>query len=283
MPGPYTRNIDQPDEVVEAGKVISEIVTLGGISLARDTHQPGWRWSEHIKPLVGTEWCESRHVGYALRGRIRVLMIDGTEFDCRPGDLMDLAPGHDAWVLGDEPFEMLAWVGSTTWLSPIQTLKERVLVSLLFTDIVDSTGIAQQVGDRRWTELLNTHNQVMSDVVDRHRGQINKLTGDGMLAAFDGAARAVRCAIACRQSARDLGLTIRAAVHTGEIEFTGEELHGLAVHEASRLMSHAGPGEVLVSELTKNFVRDARFAFEDRGELELRGVDEAIRAYVVLE
>jgi class 3 adenylate cyclase len=283
MPAPFTRNIDEPDEVIEADKIISEIVSLGGISLAHDIHQPGFRWSEHIKPVVGTEWCESRHIGYALRGRLQIVMRDGAEFDCRPGDLMDIPPGHDAWVLGDEPFEMLAWVGSTTWLSPLQTLKERVLVTLLFTDIVDSTGVAQRVGDRRWTELLNAHNQMMSDTIDRYRGQLAKLTGDGILAVFDGAARAVRCASACRQAAHDLGLTIRAAVHTGEIEVTGEELHGLAVHEASRLMHHARPGEVLVSDVTVSFARDARLSFEDRGEFDLRGVDQAIRAFALLE
>lgn len=281
--GPYTRNFDEPDEVIEVEKVTAEIISLGGITLARDIHQPGWRWSYHVKPLVGTEWCESRHVGYALRGRAHIAMRDGTEFDCRPGDLIDIHPGHDAWVLGDEPWEMLSWVGGTTWLSPLQTLKERVLVTLLFTDIVDSTGTAQEIGDRHWTELLNAHNQRMSDTVDRYRGQIAKLTGDGMLAVFDGAARAVRCAIACRLAGEDLGLAIRAAVHTGEIQVTGDEIHGLAVHEASRLMSHAQPGEILVSDLTRNFARDSQVGFEDRGELELRGVEQALRAYAVME
>lgn len=280
---PYTRNFDEPDEVIEVEKVNAKVISLRGINLAHDTHQPGWRWSEHVKPLVGTEWCESRHVGYVLRGRGHIVMRDGTGFDCRPGDLMDIPPGHDAWVLGDEPWKVLSWIGGTTWLSPLQTLKERVLITLLFTDIVDSTGTAQRIGDRHWAELLNAHDQRMSDTVDRYRGQIAKLTGDGMLAVFDGAARAVRCAVACRSSAQDLGLAIRAAVHTGEIEVTGEELHGLAVHEASRLLSHARPGEILVSDLTKNFARDSQLGFEDRGELELRGVEQALQAYAVLD
>jgi class 3 adenylate cyclase len=208
-------------------------------------------------------------------------MKDGTEFDCRPGDLMDIPAGHDAWVLGDEPFESLAWMGGTTWLAPLQTLKDRVLVTLLFTDIVDSTGLAARLGDRKWVDLLDGHNQRLADTVDRFRGQIAKLTGDGVLAVFDGAARAIRCALACQRDANDLDLTIRAAVHTGEVELAGDEIHGLALHEASRIMSLAGPGEVLVSEVTKAFARDSQLEFEDRGEVELRGLSEPMRLHSV--
>lgn len=282
MAAPYTRNFDQPDEVVELEKVRSETITLGTITVAYDVHQPGWRWSEHVKPLVGTEWCESRHVGYILRGRLGVRLADGTEFMCRPGDLIDIPPGHDGWVVDDEPLESLGWVGGTTWLSPVQTLKERVLVTLVFTDIVDSTRIAARIGDRRWAELLSSHDQAMADTVDRYRGHIAKLTGDGMVAVFDGAARAIRGAIACRQAAEGLGLTIRAAVHTGEIEQAGDEIHGIVVNESARLMAAAGPGEVLVSDVTRTFARDGRLVFEDRGELELRGVEGPFRAHAVV-
>jgi class 3 adenylate cyclase len=277
----YTRNFDDPDEVIEVDKVRSEIISLGGVSLAHDFHEPGWRWSEHIRPVVGTEWCESRHVGYVLKGHLRIMMKDGTEFDCRPGDLMDIPAGHDGWILGDEPFESLAWMGGTTWLSPLHTLKERVLVTLLLTDIVDSTGMARRMGDRRWTDVLSNHNQRIADTVDRFRGQIAKLTGDGVLAVFDGASRAIRCAIACQRDAKNLDLTIRAAVHTGEVELAGDEIHGLAIHEASRIMSHAGAGEVLVSDLTKAFARDSQLEFEDRGNFDLRGLSEPVRLHSV--
>jgi len=196
---------------------------------------------------------------------------------------MDIPPGHDAGVIGDEPFETLAFMGGATWLTPLQILKERILVTLLFTDIVDSTGMARRLGDRKWAELLGSHNQRMGGTIDRHRGQVAKLTGDGLLAVFDGAARAIRCAMACRQDARDLGLEIRAAVHTGEVEMAGEEIHGMAVHEASRIMAHAGPGEVLVSDPTMTFARGTHLEFEDRGVVEMRGPNEPLRLHAVTD
>jgi class 3 adenylate cyclase len=273
--------LDNSDEVVEVEKLRSEIVNLGGISFSHDVHQPGWRWSEHVRPLVGTEWCEFRHVGYVVSGRFKFMLKDGIEFECRAGDVVDVPAGHDAWTLGDEPFEMVAWMGGSTWLNPLLTLKDRVLVTLLFTDIVDSTRMVERVGDRAWLELLANHDQRMTAAVDRFRGRLAKLTGDGLLAVFDGAARAIRCAIACQREAADLGLLIRAAVHTGEIELAGEEIHGLAIHEASRIMAHAGPGEVLVSDHTKALARDDQLHFDDRGEVELRGVTEPVRLHAV--
>jgi class 3 adenylate cyclase len=283
MSATYTRNFEDPDEVIEVAKVRSEMLSLGGMSFSHDIQEPGWRRSEHIRPLVGTEWCETRHVGYVLKGRMRIRLKDGTEFDCQPGDVMDIPAGHDGWILGDEPFETVAWMGGATWLSPLQTLKERVLVTLLFTDIVDSTGVAQRLGDQAWGDLLSSHNQRMAESVDRFRGQLAKFTGDGFLAVFDGAARAIRCAVACRREAAALGLTIRAAVHSGEVEVASEEIQGIAVHEASRIMSHAGPGEVLVSDLTRILARDPQMRFEDLGDFELRGMDETVRLHSVTE
>lgn len=275
------RSFDQPDEVIELEKVRSEMVSLNGMTLARDVHQPGWRWSEHVRPLVATEWCESHHVGYQLTGSLRVHLTDGTEFDVKAGDMLDIPAGHDAWVLGDEPVESLNWVGGATWLSPLQTLKERVLVTMLFTDIVDSTATAQRLGDRRWVELLGDHDRRMAEIIDRFRGRIIKTTGDGFLAIFDGAARAIRCALSCVKGAEGLGLRIRAAVHTGEVEMAGDEVHGVAVHEAARIMSLAAAEEVLVSEVTRVFARDAQLSFSDKGELELRGLQESIRLHSV--
>jgi class 3 adenylate cyclase len=279
----YTRSFASPDEVIEIEGVRSEIVDLGGITLARDTHQPGWRWSTHVRPLVGTEWCESRHVGLVLKGRMHVLTIDGAEFDVAEGDVIDLPPGHDAWVVGDEVLVTVAWMGARTWLMPLHALKERVLVTLVFTDIVDSTGTARRLGDRAWTELLASHDQRLADVVDQFRGRVAKLTGDGMLAVFDGAARAIRCALTCRKAVSDLGLSIRAAVHTGEIGLVGDEIHGLAVHEASRILKVAQANEVLVSATTADLVRDAELSFDDRGEHELRGLNDLRRLFAVTE
>ncbi len=275
----YRRNFDEPDEVVEVEKARSELISLGGLTIAHDTHQPGWHWAEHVGPQVGSTSCQSHHMSFVIRGRLQVRLDDGTEFECRQGDVMDVPPGHDSWVIGDEPFEVLAFMGGATWLAPLQSMRERVLVTLLFTDIVDSTGLARRLGDHGWAELLGNHNRRVSESVRRHGGDVSKLTGDGMLAVFDGAARAIRCAVACRQDAADLGLAIRAAVHTGEVEVAGEEIHGLAVHEAARILNHAEEGQVIVSDLTRAFTRGTHLQFEDVGEVDLRGLESPIRLH----
>ena len=200
MANGYHKNMRQADEVIEIPKARSQLVHLGGTTVSFDSHESGWRWSEHVKPLVGTELCEARHIGTVISGRMGIRLQDGTEFVCEPGDVVDIPPGHDGWVVGEEPLKTIVWVGGTTWLAPLNALKERVLVTLLFTDIVDSTSTAQALGERRWTELLTTHDQRMTDAVDRYRGHIAKFTGDGILAIFDGAARAIRCGLHCRAS-----------------------------------------------------------------------------------
>jgi class 3 adenylate cyclase len=279
----YRHNFDDADEIIELERLTSKVLSLGGLSLSLDIHHPGWHWEEHVKPLVGTEWCEAHHIGYVLSGQGGIRLRDGTELRLRGGDVVDIPPGHDGWTVGEEPMVMLSWMGATTWLGPVTTLKERVLVTLLFTDIVDSTGTAQRLGDRRWLDLLAGHNQRMSELIDRYRGGLIKFTGDGMLSFFDGAVRAVKCALACQRDAADLGLSIRAGVHTGEVEMTGDDAHGLAIHEAQRIMTHADPGEVLVSATTMALARDPHLRFQDRGEVQLRGLDEAMGLYRVTE
>lgn len=277
----YVRSFSVPDEVVEIETVRSEMITQGGMTVSHDVQQPGWRWSVHIKPLVGTEWCQVRHIGVVLRGRIRYLLEDGTEFEAGPLDLMDIPPGHDAWVIGDEPLETIAWTGARGWIAPLETLSERVLATVLFTDIVDSTGTALRLGDRTWADTLNSHEVRTRETVERFRGKVIKNTGDGILATFDGAARAVRCAVALRDAAADLDIRIRAAVHTGEIESTGSDIRGLTIHEASRVLGLARADEILVSAVTAGLAGDGGIAFEDRGEHDLRGLTGARRIYAV--
>lgn len=269
---PYVRSFASPDEVIEIETVRSEMITHGGMTVSHDIQQPGWRWSEHVAPLVGAEWCQVRHIGVVLRGRMHVLLEDGTEFDAGPLDFMDIPAGHDAWVVGDEPLETIAWTGAKGWLAPLESLSERVLATVLFTDVVDSTGTAMRLGDRAWADLIAVLEGRTREALERFRGREIKMTGDGVLAAFDGAARAVRCAIALRDGTGDLGLEIRAAVHTGEIELAGSDIRGVAVHEASRMLGLAGAGEVLVSAVTASLAGDAGIQFQDRGEHELRGL-----------
>jgi class 3 adenylate cyclase/pimeloyl-ACP methyl ester carboxylesterase len=148
----------------------------------------------------------------------------------------------------------------------------RVLATVLFTDIVGSTEIAARLGDQHWAELLDRHDAVVALELDRHRGRQVKSTGDGMLATFDGPARAVRCAQAIQESVRPLGLEVRAGVHTGEIEHRGDDIGGIAVHIGQRISTLAPAGAVYVSRTVTELVTGSGLVFEARGEHELRGV-----------
>jgi class 3 adenylate cyclase len=277
----YVQPFAEPDELIELDTVRSEMITRGGITVSHDVQHPGWRWSTHIRPLVRTDWCAVRHFGVVVRGQMHFLLEDGTEFDVGAMSLMDVPAGHDAWVVGDEPVETIAWTGVKEWLRPLDTLSERVLATLVFTDLVDSTTTAARLGRGAWGELLANHEQRSRDVVARFRGRTIKTTGDGILAMFDGAARAVRCAVALRDAATGIGLEMRTAVHTGEVDMVEDDIRGIAIHEASRMLALAGASQVLVSATTAALIRDLEVALEDLGEHELRGIDAARRIYAV--
>jgi class 3 adenylate cyclase len=149
---------------------------------------------------------------------------------------------------------------------------ERVLATVLFTDIVDSTRRAAEMGDQAWTRLLDRHDEIAKQLVEKHRGELIKNTGDGILATFDGPGRAVRCALAMGPAARQIGLTLRAGLHTGEIELCGRDIGGVAVNAAARVMSQCAPGEVLVSRVVTDLVAGAGLKFAERGAHELKGL-----------
>lgn len=274
----YVRSFDEPDEVIELETIRSELVSQRGTTIARDVHHPGWRWSTHIRPLVGTEWCEVHHQGLVLGGRLHVVLRDGTEFEAVSMNVIDIPPGHDAWVVGDEPVVTVGWAGAKHWLAPL-VFGDRVLASIVFTDIVDSTGTARRLGDRGWSDVLANHESRTRDVLSRFRGREVKMTGDGVLATFDGAARAVRCAVALRDDATHVGLAVRVAVHTGEITVSSDDISGVAVHEASRLLGLASPGQVLLSAATVGLAGDAAADLDDLGDHALRGIDNPMRVY----
>jgi pimeloyl-ACP methyl ester carboxylesterase len=149
---------------------------------------------------------------------------------------------------------------------------ERVLATVLFTDIVDSTRSAAAMGDQRWRRMLDDHDRLAQQVIGRHRGNLVKSTGDGVLATFDGPGRAVRCALAFGSAAKQIGLPLRAGLHTGEIEIRGADIGGVAVHAAARVMSHCGSDEVLVSRVVTDLVAGAGLRFAERGSYELKGL-----------
>ena len=158
---------------------------------------------------------------------------------------------------------------------------DRVLATVLFTDIVGSTDRACELGDHCWTELLERHHQTLRALIGRYRGTEVKTTGDGFLATFDGPARAVKCAQSVCEAVRPLGLEIRAGCHTGEIELLGDDVGGVAVHIGARVGALAEPSEVLVTSTVKDLVAGSGLAFEDRGEHHLKGIPDAWRLYAL--
>jgi class 3 adenylate cyclase len=165
---------------------------------------------------------------------------------------------------------------------PARDRGERALATVLFTDIVGSTDHARQVGDRRWGQLLDTHDRVARELVGQLQGRLVKSTGDGILALFDRPGRAIRCATALRDRLRGNGVEIRAGVHTGEVQLRGDDVGGIAVHIAARVMATARPGEVLVSSTVHDLVAGSDYVLEDRGAHALRGMTGEYRLFAVL-
>ena len=160
---------------------------------------------------------------------------------------------------------------------------DRVLATVLFTDIVGATARAAELGDRGYRELLERHHESVRDALRRFRGHEVDTAGDGFFATFDGPARAIRCACAIRESVRELGLEVRAGLHTGECELVDNKVGGIAVHIGARVAAEATPGEVLVSSTVRDLVAGSGIVFQDRGEATLKGIPEAWHLYAVTE
>ena len=251
-----------------------DIYNLDDLVIGRMVLEPGWHWMEHVQPLAGTSLCQYHHVGVCISGRLANRMEDGTTQEVGPGMVYEIPPGHDGRVVGDE-----AWVGydvaGVRSFARADAQTQRILGAVLFTDIVDSTALAESMGPTRWRELVGVHNERIQFELDRFRGRLVKTTGDGVLALFDGSERAVRAAAAICQAVRPMGLMVRAGVHTGEVEAVAGDVRGLAVHVAARVMALAGPGQVYVSGGTRDLVADSGLEFADAGVHELKGVSGA--------
>jgi len=197
------------------------------------------------------------------------------------GQFYEVPPGHDAWVVGDEPWITIDWEPSTAFARTEGGGFDRVAATLLVTDIVESTAHALQLGDGAWRDLLTRHDQAVRTVLDRFRGREVTTTGDGFVALFDGAERAIHAAHEIGRVASGIGLEVRAAVHTGEVELEGGNVRGTAIHIAARIVDLAGPGEVYASWATRELLADSLVGFTDRGLRELKGLSEERRVYLV--
>ena len=196
-----------------------------------------------------------------------------------PGAKLTVLPGRDylPWV-GDSE-SIVSEVASFVTGAPPTREPDRVLLTVLFTDIVDSTRRAAELGDRRWRELLERHNALVRRHLEEFRGREVDRAGDGFLTTFDGPARAIRCAQAVVASARQEGIEIRAGIHAGEVEIVEEGIGGIAVHIGARVMSKASPGEVLVTATVKDLVAGSGIEFAERGSHALKGVPGRWRLY----
>jgi len=218
------------------------------------THQE----SAFIPPVLG------RYVADHIPGA-RHVELPGSEHLLWAGDQARMAAELQEFLTGAKPAPET----------------ERVLATVLFTDIVGSTERARLLGDHAWKELLDRHYAVAREQLDRFRGRQIVSTGDGLLATFDGPARAIRCAQAIGAAVRDLGLDIRAGLHTGEIELDGSDVRGIAVHIGARIAALAGAGEVLVSSTVRDLVGGSGIEFDDRGPHPLKGVPDEWHLYSV--
>ena len=214
---------------------------------------------------AGDRWLRANN------GQFIAEHIDGAKYIELPGDDVVFYAGDQDASLG----EIEAFLTGTRSAPE----HDRVLATVLFTDVVSSTERVTELGDARWRDLLDTHDGIVADEVTHFRGRIIKSTGDGTLATFDGPARAIRCAASIGEAVASLGIEIRAGLHAGEVELRGDDIGGIAVHTAARVMGEAGPGEILVSNTVKDLVVGSGIEFQDRGEHELRGLEGARRLF----
>jgi pimeloyl-ACP methyl ester carboxylesterase len=214
-------------------------------------------------PTLVLHRARNRFIGVD-HGRYLAAHIAGARFAEVPGEDHLFHVGETETMLGEiEEF--------LTGMRPVPET-DRVLTTVLFADIVGSTERAAELGDRAWRALLDAHHEIVRRELERHRGREVEFMGDGLLATFDGPARAIRCACAIAEAVRALGIEIRAGLHTGEIELAGSAVRGIAVHIGARVAAEAGVGEVLVSSMVKDLVAGSGIRFTDRGVRVLKGV-----------
>lgn len=307
----YLRTPDQPFAMPEAvvAAMLDGFEEIVGTGALVDTVAPSWsgdaakrRWCARNERLGGAPAYFKAVFGLYLHTDVRPALSAiqvPTLILHRRGDL-HVRRGHAEYITERIPHARMVefdgddhlWFAgdSDRVLDEIESFltgarptapSNRVLSTVLFTDIVGSTEKATAMGDEAWSAALSAHNRVVEHLVTIARGSVVKFTGDGALATFDGPARAINCACAIRDAVSDLGLSIRSGLHTGEVEMANGDVHGIAVHIAARIMALAGPSEVLVSGSIPPLVLGSRIEFDDRGRHELKGVPDAWPVFAI--
>jgi class 3 adenylate cyclase len=264
------KRFDDPDQREEFALGRYDLVTVGALTIGREYLEPGWKWSTHVKPQVGTEWCEVRHVGIQVSGRWVCASRDGTQVEIGPGEAFDVPAGHDSWVVGGEPSVTFDFQGSD--YAAASDAATRILATLLFTDIVGSTALAERLGDAGWKRLLRTHLEEVNLLLAAHRGTLVDTAGDGIFARFDSPADALRCARAIVDASRRHEIEVRAGVHTAEVELIDGDVRGVGVHLAARVMGAASGSEILVSPTTRELAMGTGLTIVEKGSFELKGI-----------
>jgi DNA-binding NarL/FixJ family response regulator len=239
---------------------------------------------DRVRIVILTTFDEDEYVFEALR-------IGATGFLVKDTDPNELVQGVRAVVRGDallSPGVARRLISAFARPDDGPTLPggsdaDRVLATVMFSDIVSSTERAAAIGDRRWRDLLDRHDELIRRELARHGGREVKTTGDGFLALFDGPARAIRCAIAIRQALEAEGVEVRIGLHSGEVELRGDDVGGIAVNLGARVAATAEPGEVVVSSTVRDLVAGSGIGFEDRGEHALKGVPERWHLFAIAD
>jgi class 3 adenylate cyclase len=293
-------DVDGAVEVLEELWGTEALAEFGGPDAAlRDPDYPRW-WARTCRLSISPReaaayfrWVQFTDVREALPSlRVPTLVLHRAGFqhivpehgkyvaNHVPGAQFAVVPGADGAVFHEPTAETLRYIEEFVGGLGQAVEPDRSLAAILFTDIVKSTEMAAALGDRQWRHLLESHDAVARTLIDRHRGRLIKMTGDGLLATFDGPGRAIRCGFALRDALEPLGIVIRAGLHTGEVELRGDDIGGIGVHIAARVLDRAGPGELLASAAVPLLVAGSGIGFEDRGEHELKGVGQ-LRLYAV--
>jgi class 3 adenylate cyclase len=273
MPRLQARSFSTSGDVRAFPNGYASVLQLDETVVGYGVYQPGWRWSSDMPGIAGSQTCQFHHVGFAISGALHVLTDGGDQ------SLYEIPAGHDAWVVGDEPFIAIDWTSARSWGLATDDGGDGVLVTIVLTDIVDSTAAVHRIGDEAWRKQLAVQHARMRQHLNGHRGREIKTTGDGLLAVFDRPVRAMRCAAAMAVSSRELGLPIRVGVHTGEVELAGDDARGLAIHTAARVMALGDADDVMVSSTTRELLEGSGIGLEDVGDHELKGLPGARRIF----
>jgi class 3 adenylate cyclase len=276
------RDLDEPEAVVSYELGATNQVRIAQTVVSRHVLQPGWNWEEHARPSAGTPSCELHHRGVVLSGRMGIRTDDGEELVVGPNQVFDLPPGQVTWVEDEDELVMVDWAGGAGF-DPQSGGEARAMATILFTDIVDSTARASEAGDASWKRTVAMHDDVVRNALPEFGGREIETAGDSFLVAFENVESAIRCGLSLVPALAAIQLPIRVGIHSGEVVRSQDQVRGLAVHAAARIVDQAGSGEVLVSSTTRDLAEGATgLTFESRGQFRLKGLNREYELFSVV-